>query len=342
MAQTIALQTRVPSPDFGQAMSTAQDLVRGEQDIQRNNQLLERGKLQNLSDRVKFDEQSMESTALANFRKNMGAGDKTGAMKALDAYPMLQAQMHKAFQDMKPDQIAEAKKVANEFYKSYTYIQRFMPGTPERSVAWNKEIDRLQEGGYIDDATAATWKKAGPSDLILEQARMVAAAADSYNPPGKQGLSPNEEAFEERMLEWDKQNTPKKGDFSGPPGEDEWRRYDARRKVFEAQMRRRYDISQDYGRGGQHYELGESPADQTPQATKANLEPSLETGGVPDNQSGVSIPDANSAAGNANQVDLGTEAKPKQPKNAAELKANVKIGEYYVHPQTGDVYRRVR
>lgn len=323
MAQTIALQARAPEINWGRAMGTAQDLVR-------NDQLLQKGNLENQGRQLELGQAQGKAAALDQFRMKRAAGD-TNAMKALDAYPMIQAQMHKAFESMKPDQVAEAKKVANEFWKSYTYIQRFMPGTPEQAAAWNKEIDRLSSGGYIDEETAGHWKQSGPSDLILDQARMVRSAVDSYKTKDEQTVPENVQSFEDHMESWDKEHVPKRGAFGGDaPGDEEWASYRGRRAAEERRARQQFGLPDTSSRQqGRHFNFGEGF--------------NLDEGGVPDNQTGITVPDANVSADNAKQVDLGKSYEsPKTPANAQELKANVAIGEYYQDPSTGDVYRRVR
>lgn len=280
--QLLALQIERPQFSYPAAVGAAQDLTR-------NDQAIEGGRIANERAGMDLEDYAAESGALRDYRE-AAQGDDPNALDTLKGRPELQAKIYKALESMKPDQLVKAKMNAIAMLEVDRYVSgRGAPGSPEEAQAWNEGMARLAADGVIDKETAAYWQKAGPSDLLRDQARMIGDMVGSFTKSSaKEGDVPeNVTTFEKHMADWDKNYADVNFYEGAPPSEGDLNKMKAARMNEERRARGVFGVE---GASpvvspiaGKHYSAGEEPDDGT-------LAPE--------------VAPAASAAGNANQVRL--------------------------------------
>lgn len=170
--QLLALQIERPRFSYPEAHQDAQTLVRG-------NQQIEQGRMANERAGMELQDYAEESGALRDYR-DAARADDPNAMDRLKGFPEIQAKVHQALESMKPDELIKAKINARAMGEAAAYVKRFQPGSPEERAAWDKVLGDLTSQGIIDEGTASHWKQAGPSDLIIDQADMMADLVGGY------------------------------------------------------------------------------------------------------------------------------------------------------------------
>lgn len=179
MSQTIALGVKTPTISLADIERAAQQRQMDDyriRDMQRKDVLGQIGTQQQLD----------EARALDDYR--MRADDKDPeAIEALNAYPEQQKKLWDAFDGMSPEQYRKASDTAQAFANAARRVASFGEGTPEQAQAWQVEIDKLYQGGYIDQQYADLYKKQGPNMALVNEALQLGKFAESYT--GKNALN---------------------------------------------------------------------------------------------------------------------------------------------------------
>lgn len=161
---SLALMVRPPKADLGGILNTAAGLEESDARLRSS------GITSSLNE-LKLADATDESSALRGYRTALASGDKAGAKKAIAGYPELQAQFHKAFQSMKPDE----KKIATDRITAIGGVARelsaFPEGSPERAAAAQRLLPGLVKAGYISPEVASHVSKTGVPDALIEQAQ---------------------------------------------------------------------------------------------------------------------------------------------------------------------------
>lgn len=172
MSQTIALQARAPQVSLSEIVDQVQR--------QRQNEL----RIQEMQREAPLHAQQVQQkldygNALDRYRSGMAEGDPA-AIEELDAYPEEQKKLHDAFDGMTPEQYRKASDTAQAFANAARRVSSFGEGTPEQAQAWQVEIDKLYQGGYIDQQYADLYKKQGPNMALVNEALQLGKFAESY------------------------------------------------------------------------------------------------------------------------------------------------------------------
>jgi len=276
--QLLGLQIERPRFSYPEAMQNAQTLTRGNQEIEQN-------RIQGDLAGMKLRDYSEESNALRDYRQ-AAQGDDPQALDKLKGYPEMQAKIIDALDGMKPDELIKAKVSARAFGEAAAYIKRFQPGSPEERQAWDQVLGKLSADGVIDEATAAHWKQAGPSDLIIDQADMMADLVGGYLKKGKETINEVDQYIDTQIEKL--RDDLISDDFT--PGPEDMAQIQRQLDEARAQLEKKY-------KGGNRGIGGATDTSETRSKLKAaeGLTAPVVDEVVP----------AESAAGNANQIPLG-------------------------------------
>lgn len=161
MAQTIALLTKNPNIDVATPLMNAERY--------RAQQLGNvRTDLGNQEAALNLGEAQAQTNALRNYRAAAQAGDPN-AIKTLAGFPDIQAKVYKALDSMKPPDQNAARDRATAFGDAARVVLG-VPDGPAKVAAWNQAIDGLTAKGYLTPDVAMAQKRAGPNELILNEA----------------------------------------------------------------------------------------------------------------------------------------------------------------------------
>lgn len=172
MSQTIALNVRTPQVNLADVV---QQVQRNEMDALRLQEMRREAPLHAQQTQQKLD----YGNALDRYRSGMAEGDPA-AIEQLDAYPEEQKKLYDAFDGMSPEQYRKASETAQAFANAARRVSSFGEGTPEQAQAWQVEIDKLYQGGFIDQQYADLYKKQGPNMALVNEALQLGKFAESY------------------------------------------------------------------------------------------------------------------------------------------------------------------
>lgn len=161
----VALQVRSPQSDLAAIERAAQGANARDFELQNAPQ-------RSALEAMKLQDEMGEQSALAGYRKARGAGDPD-AMGKLNAYPDMQKKIHDAFDGMKPEEFMYARKKSRAFGEAAQYVLSLPKGSPQQKQAWDEQLGKLRQDGWIDDRQHQMMIQSGPSDEILKQALTV-------------------------------------------------------------------------------------------------------------------------------------------------------------------------